>query len=113
MQHLFVSEQGIRYPGILAKQGILGQNKEFENNDKDFIHLPRQHLPLHHGRERHDAPGQPKALTAAFPDSVRRDEYGGNRKPAPSRYGGEAAGSGDSGGSAQGGQDDGTGLCKV
>ena len=29
---------------FLAKQGIPGQNKEKQNNDKNLIHLPRQCL---------------------------------------------------------------------
>ena len=37
-----------------AKQGISGQIKEFDNNDKSSIHLPRQHLSQHHGGIRHD-----------------------------------------------------------
>jgi len=33
-------------PEILAKQGIPGKNKEKQNNDKNIIHLPRQHTNL-------------------------------------------------------------------
>lgn len=41
-------------PENLAKQGILGQNKEKQNNDKSFIYLPRQYLPKHYGRKCYD-----------------------------------------------------------
>ena len=34
-----------KFPETLAKQGIPGQNKEKQNNDKNIIHLPRQDLP--------------------------------------------------------------------
>ena len=33
-----------KFPETLAKQGIPGQNKEKQNNDKNIIHLPRQCL---------------------------------------------------------------------
>jgi hypothetical protein len=36
----------LTYPAILAKQGISGQNKEKQNNDKDTFHLPRQIMPI-------------------------------------------------------------------
>lgn len=36
-------------PKFLAKQGIPGQIKEKQNNDKNTIHLPRQHMPQHNG----------------------------------------------------------------
>jgi hypothetical protein len=32
-------------PESLAKQGIPGQNKEKQDNDKNTLHLPRQDLP--------------------------------------------------------------------
>jgi len=31
-------------PETLAKQGIPGQNKEKQNNDKSIIYLPRQEI---------------------------------------------------------------------
>jgi hypothetical protein len=37
-----ISEQTTRSPETLAKQGIPGQNKEKQNNDKSTFHLPRQ-----------------------------------------------------------------------
>nr|DAV99709.1 MAG TPA: hypothetical protein [Bacteriophage sp.] len=39
------SEHIIITPETLAKQGILGQNKEKQNNDKNTICLPRHYLP--------------------------------------------------------------------
>jgi hypothetical protein len=39
-----ISEQTTRIPENLAKQGIPGQNKEKQNNDKNTFHLPRQDL---------------------------------------------------------------------
>ena len=36
-----VSEHFTITPENLAKQGISGQNKEKQNNDKNIIHLPR------------------------------------------------------------------------
>jgi hypothetical protein len=39
-----ISEQTTRSPETLAKQGIPGQNKEKQNNDKSTICLPRQCL---------------------------------------------------------------------
>jgi len=39
------SEHIIITPETLAKQGIPGQNKEKQNNDKNIICLPRQDLP--------------------------------------------------------------------
>ena len=37
-----ISEQNIKLPESLAKQGISGQIKEKQNNDKSTFHLPRQ-----------------------------------------------------------------------
>ena len=34
-----------KFPETLAKQGIPGQNKEKQDNDKNTLHLPRQDLP--------------------------------------------------------------------
>ena len=34
---------------FLAKQGILGQNKEKQNYDKNTFHLPWQYLSFDHG----------------------------------------------------------------
>jgi len=48
------SEHIIITPETLAKQGIPGQNKEKQNNDKNIICLPRQYLPKHYGRKRND-----------------------------------------------------------
>jgi len=39
-----ISEHITITPETLAKQGILGQNKEKQNNDKSIICLPRQCL---------------------------------------------------------------------
>jgi len=39
-----ISEHFTITPENLAKQGIPGQNKERQNNDKNTIHLPRQRL---------------------------------------------------------------------
>ena len=36
----------LQTPEPLAKQGIPGQNKEKQNNDKDTFHLPRQIMPI-------------------------------------------------------------------
>jgi hypothetical protein len=40
------SEHIIITPETLAKQGIPGQNKEKQNNDKNIICLPRQYTNL-------------------------------------------------------------------
>jgi len=40
-----ISEHITITPETLAKQGIPGQNKEKQNNDKNTIYLPRQDLP--------------------------------------------------------------------
>ena len=42
MPQSVISEQTTRIPENLAKQGIPGQNKEKQNNDKSAFHLPRQ-----------------------------------------------------------------------
>jgi len=39
-----ISEHITITPEILAKQGVLGQNKEKQNYDKNIICLPRQCL---------------------------------------------------------------------
>jgi len=39
-----ISEHLTITPETLAKQGIPGQNKEKQNNDKNTFHLPRQYL---------------------------------------------------------------------
>ena len=41
-------------PENLAKQGVSGQIKEKQNNDKNTFHLPRQYLPKHYGGKRND-----------------------------------------------------------
>jgi hypothetical protein len=48
------SEHIIITPETLAKQGIPGQNKEKQNNDKSTFYLPRQYLPKHYGGKRND-----------------------------------------------------------
>ena len=42
MPQSVISEQTTRIQETLAKQGIPGQNKEKQNNDKSAFHLPRQ-----------------------------------------------------------------------
>nr|DAT48807.1 MAG TPA: hypothetical protein [Caudoviricetes sp.] len=44
MPQSVISEHITITPETLAKQGIPGQNKEKQNNDKSTIHLPRQCL---------------------------------------------------------------------
>ena len=44
MPQSVISEHITITPETLAKQGIPGQNKEKQNNDKNIIHLPRQCL---------------------------------------------------------------------
>lgn len=41
MPQSVIPEQTKRIPEPLAKQGISGQNKEKQNNDKSTFHLPR------------------------------------------------------------------------
>lgn len=41
MSQYIISEQTTRIPEPLAKQGIPGQKKEKQNNDKDTFRLPR------------------------------------------------------------------------
>lgn len=62
MPQSHISEQTIKYPGTLAKQGISWHIKEFENYDKNFIRLPRQdgakkYSEIHGGKEEHEGAG--------------------------------------------------------
>lgn len=41
MPQSVISEQATQIPETLTKQGILGQNKEKQNNDKSTIRMPR------------------------------------------------------------------------
>ena len=47
-------------PQNVPKHGIFGHFEKGINYDKNTFRLPRQHLPQHHVRKRHDAPGRSK-----------------------------------------------------
>ena len=48
--------------------------KGYYNHDKNIIHLPRQHLPQHHGRKRPHPPGPPAAPRQPVRDRLRCDQ---------------------------------------
>ena len=76
----------------LQKQGIPGQFKEKQNNDKNTLHLPRQYLPQSYGRVCNEGYGE-----ICRAGSRVRDRFGGD-KPGGDRQSGVSSGEEEAGG---------------